>query len=162
MATQIFLEFSSRKYGEDEPIVTSIFFRWVGSTTDWWDAPSWKRVGNIVILSLKLVAKAPENGWLEYDYVFPFGAKGRFSGDELLNIRIPVISWCIGKIVEAPSCLGPPCWSPFKGDWDPIFTHYIRCIWGWLLRVPSQGYHHFPYDWWKGMEIIKKKRDYEI
>ena len=30
-----------------------------------------------------------------------------------------------------------------------INTHYIRCIWGWLLRVPSQGYHHFPYDsWW--------------
>ena len=28
----------------------------------------------------------------------------------------------------------------------PINTHYIRCIWGWLLRVPSQGYHHFPYD----------------
>ena len=25
-----------------------------------------------------------------------------------------------------------------------IYTHYIRCIWGWLLRVPSQGYHHFP------------------
>ena len=22
----------------------------------------------------------------------------------------------------------------------------IRCIWGWLLRVPSQGYHHFSYD----------------
>ena len=20
---------------------------------------------------------------------------------------------------------------------------YIRCIWGWLLRVPSQRYHHF-------------------
>ena len=29
----------------------------------------------------------------------------------------------------------------------PINTHYIRCIWGWLLRVPSQGYHHFPYEW---------------
>ena len=25
-------------------------------------------------------------------------------------------------------------------------THCIRCIWGWLSRVPSQGYHHFPYD----------------
>ncbi len=24
--------------------------------------------------------------------------------------------------------------------------HYIRCIWGWLLRGPSQGYHYFPYD----------------
>ena len=20
--------------------------------------------------------------------------------------------------------------SPLKGDWDPINTHYIRCIWG--------------------------------
>ncbi len=27
-----------------------------------------------------------------------------------------------------------------------INTHYIRCIWGWLLRVPSQGYHHLPYE----------------
>ncbi len=27
----------------------------------------------------------------------------------------------------------------------PINAHYIRCI-GWLLRVPSQGYHHFPHD----------------
>ena len=27
----------------------------------------------------------------------------------------------------------------------PTNTHHIRCIWGWLLRVPSQGYHHFPY-----------------
>ena len=23
---------------------------------------------------------------------------------------------------------------------------FFRCIWGWLWRVPSQGYHHFPYD----------------
>ena len=29
--------------------------------------------------------------------------------------------------------------------WYPINTHYIRCIWG--LRVPSQGYHHFPYEY---------------
>ena len=28
----------------------------------------------------------------------------------------------------------------------PINTHYIRCKWGWLIRVPSQGYHEFPYD----------------
>ena len=28
----------------------------------------------------------------------------------------------------------------------PINIHYIRCIWGWLLRVPSQGYQHFSYD----------------
>ena len=25
----------------------------------------------------------------------------------------------------------------------PINTHYIRCIWVWLLIVPSQKYHHF-------------------
>ena len=27
-------------------------------------------------------------------------------------------------------------------------SHYLRCIWGWLwlLRIPSQGYHYFPYD----------------
>ena len=29
-------------------------------------------------------------------------------------------------------------------------THYIRCIWGWLLRVPSQGYQHFTYDYQGG------------
>ncbi len=32
--------------------------------------------------------------------------------------------------------------------WYPMNTHYIRCYWGWLLRVPSQGYHHFPFDCW--------------
>ena len=34
VATHIFLEFSPRILGEDEPILTSIFFRWVGSTTN--------------------------------------------------------------------------------------------------------------------------------
>ena len=29
----------------------------------------------------------------------------------------------------------------------PINIHHIRCIWGWLRRVPSQGYHHVPYEW---------------
>ena len=41
----------------------------------------------------------------------------------------------------------------FAGKWMgawlmgicPINNHYIGCIWGWLWRVPSQGYHHFPY-----------------
>ena len=28
---------------------------------------------------------------------------------------------------------------------SPMNTYCIRCIWGWLLRVASQGYHHFPY-----------------
>ena len=27
-----------------------------------------------------------------------------------------------------------------------VVTHYIRCIWGWWLRVPSRGYHPFPCD----------------
>ena len=27
--------FSPRKFGEDEPILTSIFFKWVGSTTNY-------------------------------------------------------------------------------------------------------------------------------
>ena len=30
--------------------------------------------------TLKLTAKAPENGWLGDDFCFPFGAKGLFSG----------------------------------------------------------------------------------
>ena len=28
----------------------------------------------------------------------------------------------------------------------PINTHCIRWIWGWSLRVPSQQYHHVPYE----------------
>ena len=27
-----------------------------------------------------------------------------------------------------------------------INIHFIRCIWGWLLRVGSQGHHHLPYE----------------
>ncbi len=33
-------------------------------------------------------------------------------------------------------------WRCFIGKRTPC----TRCIWGWLSRVPSQGYHHFPYD----------------
>ena len=32
----------------------------------------------------------------------------------------------------------------------PNKYHYIRGIWGLLLRVPSQGYHHSPYDTLQG------------
>ena len=32
--SSIFLEFSPRKIGEDELILTSIFFKWVGSITN--------------------------------------------------------------------------------------------------------------------------------
>ena len=38
-----------------------------------------------------------------------------------------------------------------KGDIPNKYTHYIRCIWDWLLRVPPQGYHHFPYEHWVWM-----------
>ena len=33
-----------------------------------------------------------------------------------------------------PLAVWPSCSSPLKGDWDPRNSHYIRCIWGWLLR----------------------------
>ena len=42
--------------------------------------------------------------------------------------------------------------------------HYVRCIWGWFKRVPSQGYHHFPL--WlitannkllKGLECLRRR-----
>ena len=35
---------------------------------------------------------------------------------------------------------------------------YIRCIWGWLLRVPSQGYHHFPYESWTFLARFQNKK----
>ena len=36
--------------------------------------------------------------------------------------------------------------QPFKRGLGPNkYQQKIRCIWGWWLRVPSQGYHHFPY-----------------
>ena len=61
----------------------------------------------------------------------------------------------------------PNCLTPQAALWTgiyPINTQYIRCIWGWLLRVPSQGYHQFPYDFkppkkisqaesWKGVGV---------
>ena len=40
-----------------------------------------------------------------------------------------------------------PCWSPLKDDISNKYPlYYIRCIWGWLLRVPSQGYQPFSYE----------------
>ncbi len=39
-------------------------------------------------------------------------------------------------------------------------NHYIRCIQGWLLRVPSQGYHHFPYDKWCGRWWFQPELDH--
>ena len=51
----------------------------------------------------------------------------------------------IGKMVVPlgcyPGCLTPPR-SPLKGD--PIDAQYIRCIWGWLLKVASKGTTTFP------------------
>ena len=43
---------------------------------------------------------------------------------------------------SAPESLGDSCWI------YPVNTHYIRCTWGWLLRVPSERYHHFPCHCW--------------
>ena len=57
--------------------------------------------------------------------------------------------WIIGKLLVPlgwyPSCL--TLQGVLQKGIYPINTHYIRCIWGWLLRVPCQGYHHFPYEW---------------
>ena len=39
-----------------------------------------------VLPSLKLTAKAPENGWLEYS--FPFGARPIFRGELLVSGRV--------------------------------------------------------------------------
>ena len=52
-----------------------------------------------------------------------------------------------------PYLFNPPR-SPWKWIY-PINTHYIRCIWDWLLGVPSQRYQHFPDDSWRlGWEMI--------
>ena len=56
----------------------------------------------------------------------------------------PIIGKMLVPLGWYPTCL------PLQGAlWNwiyPINTHYIRCIWGWLLGVPSQGYQHFPYE----------------
>ena len=64
-------------------------------------------------------------------------------------------SFFIGKLLVPlgwyPSCL--TLQGALQKGIYPINTHCIRCIWGWLSRVPSQGYHQFPYDFWEGYEI---------
>ena len=50
----------------------------------------------------------------------------------------------VGLAVNAALATKPEPSVKGKGLRNP---HYIRCIWGWSLRVPSQGYHHFPYDY---------------
>ena len=52
--------------------------------------------------------------------------------------------WDGGPLI---SCLT----SPVGALWKMIYPrntslYYIRCIWGWLLRVPSQGYQPFSYE----------------
>ena len=46
---------------------------------------NWTRCSELA--SLKLTANAPENGWLEYDLSFSFGAKGLFSGAFAVSFR---------------------------------------------------------------------------
>ena len=59
---------------------------------------------------------------------------------------------------RAPSCLTPAQALKIKGMIYPISTHYIRCIWGWFFRVPSQGFsHRFPYDWVCASVPVKHK-----
>ena len=57
--------------------------------------------------------------------------------------------YIIGKLLVPlewyPSCL--TLQGVLQKGIYPINTHYIRCIWGWLLRLPCQGYHHFPYEY---------------
>ena len=78
------------------------------------------------------------------------GWHGRAPIVEWWKIQAPSMIWqiIIGKTVVPfgwyPSCLTLQG-AVQKGIY-PTNTHYIRCIWGWLLRVPSQGYHHFPYE----------------
>ncbi len=57
----------------------------------------------------------------------------------------------IGKMVGKPlGMVENSCWTPllkpFRRVIYPINISYKMCIWGWLLKVPSQGYLHFPYD----------------
>ena len=49
--------------------------------------------------------------------------------------------WMVPQLFNTPQ-------EPFKRGLGPDkYLRDIRCIWGWLLRVPSQGLsHHFPYD----------------
>ena len=42
VATQIICVIFTQKLGEDEPMLTSIFFRWVGST--WFNHQRWKNI----------------------------------------------------------------------------------------------------------------------
>ena len=41
---------------------------------------------------------APENGWLEYDRFFPFGAKGLFSGAFAVSFRECKVAWWVSSI----------------------------------------------------------------
>ena len=55
-------------------------------------------------------------------------------------------AWPLGW--RAPCCLTSPDLSPLKGDIPNKYSLHKVCIRGWLLRVPYEGYHHFPYDSW--------------
>ncbi len=71
--------------------------------------------------------------------IFRSSAKKQPQNLRKLSTQINLIRKMMGKPLgwRAPSC-STPCWSPSKGN-TPDKYHYIRCIWGRLLRVPSQG-----------------------
>ena len=49
---------------------------------------------------------------------------------------------------RVPQVFNPPSWTPLKEKY-PINTHYVRCIWGWLLRGPHpKGTTIFPMNSW--------------
>ena len=61
----------------------------------------------------------------------------------------PCRTWGVKNATFFPPFRGTISTTIFRGSTQiHIKTHYIRCIWGWLLRVPSQGYHNFPNENW--------------
>ena len=66
-----------------------------------------------------------------------------------LTLPMSQNAYIIGKML-VPSGWYPTCLTLQGALWKwiyPINTHNIRCIWGWLLGVPSQGYQQFPYEY---------------
>ena len=118
MATQIFLEFSTRILEEDEPILTSIFFRWAG-------------------LNHQLVSRL----WVSNPKTMKNDEKWRY---KVLNLQYldynpilnhqPVIIWMhcfpgFGALqrYRAPSCRRPECHRGTKGSFPNS--------WWWAHRI---------------------------
>ena len=67
-------------------------------------------------------------------------------GAHLGKLMIKRKQFLIGKMLVPlgwyPSCSTPRIYRTYI-----ILCKTVRCIWGWLLcRVPSQHYHHFPFE----------------